>query len=107
MPSANLDEAVTTGVKARIVNNGQSCIVAKRFIVAEPIAREFERKFGGKMEALKLGDPLDESTELGPLATEDDVISLDRDVRATITAGAQALTGGERNGADISTSLQF
>jgi succinate-semialdehyde dehydrogenase/glutarate-semialdehyde dehydrogenase len=71
MPSANLEEAVTTAVKARIVNNGQSCIAAKRFIVGEQIADEFERKFVSKMEALKLGDPLSESTELGPRATED------------------------------------
>ena len=69
MPSANLDEAVATGVKARVINNGQSCIAAKRFIVAEPIADEFERKFVARMEALKVGDPMDEKTELGPLAT--------------------------------------
>jgi len=96
MPSANLDEAVATAVKARIVNNGQSCIAAKRFIVAEPIADEFERKFVSKMEALKVGDPNDESTELGPLATEDGVNSLDRDVRKTIAAGARVLTGGKK-----------
>lgn len=96
MPSANLDEAVTTAVRARIVNNGQSCIAAKRFIVAEQISAEFERKFVDKMAALKLGDPLDESTELGPLATEDGVISLDRDVKATIAAGARALAGAKR-----------
>ena len=96
MPSANLDEAVATAVKARIVNNGQSCIAAKRFIVAAPIADEFERKFVSKMEALKLGDPNDESTDLGPLATEDGVNSLDRDVRKTIAAGARVLTGGKK-----------
>jgi succinate-semialdehyde dehydrogenase/glutarate-semialdehyde dehydrogenase len=96
MPSTNLDEAVATAVKARIVNNGQSCIAAKRFIVAAPIADEFERKFVSKMKALKLGDPNDESTELGPLATEDGVNSLDRDVRATVAAGAVVLTGGTR-----------
>src|SRR5690349_13492095 len=71
MPSANLDEAVSTAVKARVQNNGQSCIAAKRFIVAEQIADDFERKFVSKMQALKLGDPLDEKTELGPLATAD------------------------------------
>lgn len=96
MPSANLDEAVTTAVKARIVNNGQSCIAAKRFIVDESIADEFERKFVSRMEALKLGDPNDESTELGPLATEDGVNSLDRDVRKTVAAGARVLTGGKK-----------
>jgi succinate-semialdehyde dehydrogenase / glutarate-semialdehyde dehydrogenase len=96
MPSANLDEAVTTAVKARVQNNGQSCIAAKRFIIAESIADEFERKFVKKMEALKLGDPLEATTELGPLATADGVTSLDEDVQKTIKAGARVLTGGKR-----------
>jgi succinate-semialdehyde dehydrogenase/glutarate-semialdehyde dehydrogenase len=96
MPSADLDEAVATAVKARIVNNGQSCIAAKRFIVAEPIAEEFERNFVGRMEALKLGDPFDENMDLGPLATADGVASLDQDVRKTVAAGARLLTGGKR-----------
>ena len=96
MPSANLETAVSTAVKARLVNNGQSCIAAKRFIVAEPIADQFERKFVEKMEALKIGDPLDESTELGPLATPDGVNDLDADVRKTVAAGAKVLTGGKR-----------
>src|ERR1700731_962571 len=95
MPSANIDEAIATAVKARIVNNGQSCIAAKRFIVAESIAGEFERKFVSKMEALKLGDPFDESTDLGPLATADAVVTLDADVRKTVEAGARVLTGGK------------
>jgi succinate-semialdehyde dehydrogenase / glutarate-semialdehyde dehydrogenase len=95
MPSANLEVAVTTAVKARIFNNGQSCIAAKRFIVAEPIADEFERKFVSKMEALKVGDPFDEQTELGPLATADGVADLDRDVQKTVKAGARVLTGGK------------
>ena len=90
MPSAHLEEAVATAVKARIVNNGQSCIAAKRFIVAESIADEFERKFVSKMEALKVGDPFDESTDLGPLATADAVVSLDADVRKTVAAGARS-----------------
>ncbi len=95
MPSADIDEAVATAVKARIVNNGQSCIAAKRFIVAEPISGEFERKFVSRMESLKLGDRFDESTELGPLASADGVTSLDQDVRKTIAAGARLLTGGK------------
>ncbi len=95
MPSANLDEAVATAVKARIINNGQSCIAAKRFIVADAIANEFERQFVSKMEALKIGDPFDESTELGPLATADGVTSLDADVQKTVAAGARVLTGGK------------
>ena len=95
MPSANLEEAVATAVKARVINNGQSCIAAKRFIVAEKIADEFQRKFVSKMEELKLGDPMDEKTELGPLATADGVTSLDQDVRKTVAAGARVLTGGK------------
>jgi succinate-semialdehyde dehydrogenase / glutarate-semialdehyde dehydrogenase len=95
MPSANLDEAVATAVKARIINNGQSCIAAKRFIVADAIANEFERKFVSKMEALRVGDPFDESTELGPLATADGVTSLHADVQKTVAAGARVLTGGK------------
>jgi succinate-semialdehyde dehydrogenase / glutarate-semialdehyde dehydrogenase len=95
MPSANFEAAVSTAVKARIFNNGQSCIAAKRFIVAEPIADRFEREFASRMEALKVGDPFDEKTELGPLSTADGVSDLDRDVQATIRAGARVLTGGK------------
>jgi succinate-semialdehyde dehydrogenase / glutarate-semialdehyde dehydrogenase len=95
MPSANVEEAIATGVKARTLNNGQSCIAAKRFIVAEEIADQFERGFVQKMEALKLGDPLDERTDVGPLATADAVESLDADVRKTVGAGARILTGGK------------
>src|SRR4029077_8257999 len=95
MPSANLDDAVSTAVKARIVNNGQSCIAAKRFIVAEQIADEFERKFVKGMEALKVGDPMQPETELGPLASADAVATLHADVQKTVAAGARVLTGGQ------------
>jgi len=95
MPSANLDEAVAVGVKARVANNGQSCIAAKRFIVAEQIADQFERAFIAQMEKLKLGDPFDEKTDVGPLATPDAVTSLHADVRKSIDAGAKLLTGGK------------
>lgn len=94
MPSAKLDAAVNTAVQARIQNNGQSCIAAKRFIVAEPIASEFEKKFVAKMQSLKIGDPFDEKTELGPLSTPDGVKDLERDLKKSIDAGAQLLTGG-------------
>jgi succinate-semialdehyde dehydrogenase / glutarate-semialdehyde dehydrogenase len=96
MPSANLDEAVATAVKARVINNGQSCIAAKRFIVADPIFEEFQRRFVSKMEALKIGDPFDEKTELGPLATENGVKDLEKDVKKTVKAGAKVLTGAKR-----------
>ncbi|HSB74584.1 MAG TPA: NAD-dependent succinate-semialdehyde dehydrogenase [Terriglobales bacterium] len=95
MPSANLDTAVATAVKARVQNNGQSCIAAKRFIVAQEIAEEFERKFVAKMEALVIGDPMQENVELGPLATADAVVDLQRDVSKSVAAGARVLTGGK------------
>jgi len=96
MPSANLETATSTAVKARIFNNGQSCIAAKRFIVAESIAEQFEKLFAQKMAALKVGDPFDETTEVGPLSTPDGVTDLDRDVRKSVEAGAKILTGGKR-----------
>jgi succinate-semialdehyde dehydrogenase / glutarate-semialdehyde dehydrogenase len=101
MPSADLETAVSTAVQARVQNNGQSCIAAKRFIVAESIADEFERRFVAKMKNLQVGDPFDEKTELGPLATPDAVKGLDEDVHKTLDAGARLLTGGhplERKG---------
>ena len=98
MPSANFDEAVSTAVKARTINNGQSCIAAKRFIVAEEIADKFEREFSAKMQALKLGDPMDETTDVGPLATADAVTSLHADVEKTIKAGARVSPGGKPAG---------
>jgi succinate-semialdehyde dehydrogenase / glutarate-semialdehyde dehydrogenase len=96
MPSADLDAAVSTAVQARVQNNGQSCIAAKRFIVAEPIADEFERKFVAKMRGLHVGDPFDERTELGPLSTPDAIEDLDAEVQKTVKAGAKVLTGGHR-----------
>jgi len=95
MPSADLDAAVSTAVKARVQNNGQSCIAAKRFIVAEEIAAEFEKKFVAKMEALVIGDPMQENVELGPLATADAVVDLQRDVAKSVEEGARVLTGGK------------
>jgi succinate-semialdehyde dehydrogenase / glutarate-semialdehyde dehydrogenase len=94
MPSAELETAVKTAVEARVQNNGQSCIAAKRFILAEPIADEFERKFVSRMQALRVGDPFDEHTEVGPLANPEAVTSLDEDVKKTVAAGARILTGG-------------
>ena len=95
MPSANLEEAVATAVKARVINNGQSCIAAKRFIVHQQIAGKFQQEFVRRMEALKLGDPADAKTDVGPLATPDAVKDLDGDVRKTIQAGGKLLTGGK------------
>src|SRR6185312_14438033 len=95
MPSTDLETAVSTAVKARVQNNGQSCIAAKRFIVAEEIAAEFERKYVARMEALVIGDPMQENVELGPLATADAVVDLQRDVAKSVEEGARVLTGGK------------
>jgi len=95
MPSADLASAAATAVKARVINNGQSCIAAKRFIVAESIADQFEREFVRHMQALRIGDPMDPSTDLGPLANADAVKGLDADVRASVQAGARVLAGGK------------
>jgi succinate-semialdehyde dehydrogenase/glutarate-semialdehyde dehydrogenase len=94
MPSADLDTAVATAVDARIQNNGQSCIAAKRFIVAEFIADAFQNKFVQRMQELRIGDPFDEQTQLGPLANPEAVTSLDVDVKKTVAAGARLLAGG-------------
>ena len=96
MPSASLDEAVTTGVKARTINNGQSCIAAKRFIVASDVYEEFERRFVEEMKAMKVGDPLKQSTDIGPLATEQILKDVDDQVKTSVAAGAVVLTGGKK-----------
>ena len=95
MPSANLEEAAATAVKARVINNGQSCIAAKRFIVHEKIADKFEQEFVRRMQSLKLGDPFDPKTDVGPLANPEAVKDIDADVQKTIQAGAKLLTGGK------------
>lgn len=96
MPSADLERAVDTAVKARVINNGQSCIAAKRIIVAEQIADRFEQEFTRRMAALAIGDPMDEATVVGPLATEAVLTSLERQVQQSIDAGARVLIGGKR-----------
>src|SRR6476646_886497 len=96
MPSANLKEAISTAVKARTINNGQSCIAAKRFIVAAEIYDEFERGFVDQMKALVVGDPLEEMTDIGPLATPQIVKDLDEQVQKAVSSGAKILTGGKR-----------
>jgi succinate-semialdehyde dehydrogenase/glutarate-semialdehyde dehydrogenase len=96
MPSADLDLAVETAVKARCVNSGQSCIAAKRFIVADEIYEAFEARFVAGMEAMRIGDPMKEDTDIGPLATKKIVEELEAQVQAAKRAGARILTGGER-----------
>jgi succinate-semialdehyde dehydrogenase/glutarate-semialdehyde dehydrogenase len=94
MPSADLEKAVATAVEARCINNGQSCIAAKRFIVADSIYDEFERRFVERMKSLKIGDPFDKNTDVGPLVSPQALESLHAAVQKTIAMGARLLTGG-------------
>src|SRR5579884_1856497 len=96
MPSADLDKTVETAVQARTINNGQSCIAAKRFIVHEEIAEQFEKKYVERMAAMKVGDPMDPATDIGPLATADVLKGLEEQVNKTVQMGAQVLLGGKR-----------
>jgi succinate-semialdehyde dehydrogenase/glutarate-semialdehyde dehydrogenase len=96
MPSADLEEAVSMAVTSRTLNNGQSCINAKRIIVHEQIADEFERRYVEKMKALKVGDPMDEGTDMGPLALSGILEGVEEQVNRSVEAGARVLTGGER-----------
>jgi succinate-semialdehyde dehydrogenase / glutarate-semialdehyde dehydrogenase len=96
MPSAELDAAVAAAAAARLINNGQSCIAAKRFIVHADVYDAFARAFTAKIAAARVGDPLDPATEVGPLATADGVDSLAEQVERAVAAGARVLTGGRR-----------
>ena len=96
MSSADFDTAVTTAVKARTINNGQSCIAAKRFIVAAEIYDRFEERFVSEMKSLRIGDPMDESTEIGPLAMRQIRDDLVEQVKKAVDAGARVLTGGNK-----------
>jgi len=96
MPSADFERALSSAVKARTINTGQSCIAAKRFMIADQIYDEFLDQFVARMRALKIGDPMDETTEIGPLATEQILQDVHDQVQKTIAAGAKLLTGGNR-----------
>jgi succinate-semialdehyde dehydrogenase/glutarate-semialdehyde dehydrogenase len=95
MPSADLEAAVAVAVTARMLNNGQSCIAAKRFIVVEAIADKFEKQLVEKFEALCVGDPMNPETDLGPLATPNILKDLDYQVKESVNKGARVLTGGQ------------
>jgi succinate-semialdehyde dehydrogenase/glutarate-semialdehyde dehydrogenase len=96
MPSADLEQAVSTAVTARMINNGQSCIAAKRFIIHEKIYDDFLKRFVASVSALRIGDPMDEKTQLGPLATGAIRDNLDKQVKASVAAGARLVTGGKK-----------
>ncbi|WP_416674270.1 NAD-dependent succinate-semialdehyde dehydrogenase [Egbenema bharatensis] len=102
LDSADLEAAVSAAVTARLINNGQSCIAAKRFIVQESIAAAFAEKMTAKFAELKVGDPMNPETNIGPLATPDILNDLEVQVQACLQQGARALIGGDR----LSTSPQ-
>ncbi|HXF99672.1 MAG TPA: NAD-dependent succinate-semialdehyde dehydrogenase [Bacteroidota bacterium] len=95
LEDANLDETVAACVASRLINNGQSCIAAKRFIVVEPVKKRFEEMFVERMKAQSVGDPLDPSVAVGPLARRDLRDELHHQVRRSIDKGARLLCGGE------------
>ncbi|HOI28882.1 MAG TPA: NAD-dependent succinate-semialdehyde dehydrogenase [Melioribacteraceae bacterium] len=95
LDDADLDMAAETAVTARLINNGQSCIAAKRFIAVEKIYDLFREKFVKSMESVKVGEPMDETTDLGPIAREDLLYELDAQVKDSIAKGASLLTGGK------------
>jgi len=95
LADANLQLAIQKGVQARIINNGQSCIAAKRFLVDRQIAKEFTEGMAAEMRALRVGDPLQADVQLGPLARDDLRETLHQQVQSTITQGARLVTGGQ------------
>jgi succinate-semialdehyde dehydrogenase/glutarate-semialdehyde dehydrogenase len=97
LESADLEKAATTAVKARMVNNGQSCIAAKRFIVQETVAEDFTQRILEKFQALRVGDPLLPETDLGPLATAAIWQEVQQQVQSLLEEGAQCLLGGTVN----------
>ncbi|MCW6038837.1 NAD-dependent succinate-semialdehyde dehydrogenase [Spirulina subsalsa FACHB-351] len=92
--SADLELAVSTAVTARMLNNGQSCIAAKRFILQTGIADQFIEQLTARFEALKIGDPMDDSVDVGPLATASIRQEIDQQVQKTVAMGGKVLTGG-------------
>ena len=95
MPSADLEAAVAAAVTGRTINNGQSCIAAKRFLVHDDVYDAFTERFVAAFEALVVGDPMDDATDIGPLATKAIREELDEQVRETLRQGATRLTGAE------------
>jgi succinate-semialdehyde dehydrogenase/glutarate-semialdehyde dehydrogenase len=96
LADADLDQAVEIGVKARMQNNGQSCIAAKRFIVVDSVFDEFEKRFVRAVKNLRIGDPMQRTTQIGPLARNDLRDGLEKQVQRSVAGGGRLLTGGER-----------
>ncbi|ACK68099.1 Aldehyde Dehydrogenase [Rippkaea orientalis PCC 8801] len=95
LESADLEAAATTAVTARMLNNGQSCIAAKRFILVDAIADRFEQLLAEKFQTLKVGDPQSEDTDIGPLATASIRQEIEQQVQETVTKGAKIVIGGQ------------
>lgn len=96
LEDADLEDVIEKAIKGRMVNTGQSCVAAKRFIVVEPLFEKFTSGMKRAMSKLKMGDPMDESTEVGPLSSEGAAVTLDKQVTSSIRAGANAILGGDR-----------
>ncbi|MBC5815071.1 MAG: NAD-dependent succinate-semialdehyde dehydrogenase [Candidatus Eremiobacteraeota bacterium] len=95
LADADIDAAAKVAVRARFQNNGQSCIAAKRFIVEQSVYEDFTTKFAAAAAAQVLGDPLDQKTELGPVARDDLRDALAKQISASVSAGARIVTGGK------------
>jgi len=96
LEDADINKTVEWAVVGRMSNTGQSCVAAKRFIVVEAVADEFLKKFIEKLSALKVGDPMDKDTQLGPLSSEEAAVHLEDQVKRSVAAGAKILLGGKR-----------
>ncbi len=96
LEDADLEVTSSGAVAGRFINCGQSCIAAKRFIVEEPIAEKFTEEFVNKVKKLKVGDPLNPETDIGPMVNESGLEEVDRQVKASVKMGAQVLAGGHR-----------
>lgn len=96
LEDADIDRATDLAIYGRTVNNGQSCVASKRFIVVQEVAEEFLSKFTAKMSALKLGDPMDTETQLGPLSSEDALNTILKQVEKAVSQGAKIETGGKK-----------
>ena len=96
LEDADMDHVVKMAVKGRMTNTGQSCVASKRFIVMEPVAEEFLKRFKSEMDQMKMGDPMDVSTDVGPMSSESAAAGLEENVQATINAGATVVLGGGR-----------
>jgi len=105
LDDADMDMAVETGVKARMMNTGQSCIAAKRFIVSQNVFEEFRKRIVTEVKALVVGDPTDPVTDIGPLSSEKQAIEVEKQLKSSVEMGARLITGGDRTGCFIAPAV--